>query len=163
MEKQAAARILFNEGTAQKDIARILRVTEGTVSKWARDEDWRGSRIANAIARESAEEGIWHLINYQIEQLTAITKEWKENAGKKLKNPDGSDGGTYPRNKLIDKGDIDALQKMFAAVKGKQQTWTHYVSVTRELMEHLQNSDSELAKRLIEHVDQFLNDKRQKL
>lgn len=163
MEKQAAARILYNEGTQQKDIARILRVTEATVSKWAKDGAWREGRIANAIARESAEEGIWQLINYQIEQLTAITQDWKKNAGKAVKNPDGSDGGTYPRNKLIDKGDIDALQKMFAAVKGKQQTWTHYVSVTRELMEHLQATDSELAKRLIEHIDQFLNDKRTKL
>lgn len=147
MEKQAAARVLFNEGFTQKDIARIFRVTEATISRWSQDGDWREERIRNAMARETAEEGIWQLINYQIEVLSIKTKEWRDTNDKRL----------------IDKGDIDALQKMFAAVKGKQQTWTHYVAVTRDLMEHMSTANPELAKQLVEHVDTFLNDRRTRL
>ncbi len=138
---------MFNEGFTQKDIARILRVTEATVSRWSTDANWREERLRAAMARETAEEGIWQLINHQIEVLRGMTENWRA-AGD---------------NRLIDKGDIDALQKMFAAVKGKQMAWTHYVAVTRELMEHLSATSPELAKQVVEHVDSFLHDKRTRL
>lgn len=147
IDKEAAGLSMFNDGWTQEDIARVLRVHPTTVSRWSQNGNWRNRRIEAGMVRETAEESLWQLINYQLQTLGQMTEEWKKQNA----------------NKLIDKGEIDALTKMFSAVKGKQQNWTHYVSVMREFMEELQNRDPRLAKQLIDHVDAFLNDTRQKL
>lgn len=147
LDKVASAQLMFNEGWSQQNIAKVLRVHETTVSRWAKDGNWREKRAKSGVVETTAQEALWELINYQLDCLRSMTKEWKASNA----------------NRLIDKGDIDALQKMFVAVKGKQQKWTDYVRVLREFMEELQSKDGKLAKQLIEHVDGFLNDVRAKL
>ncbi|MGE0635997.1 MAG: hypothetical protein AB7G44_03410 [Bacteroidia bacterium] len=148
MNKQAAARDLFNLEWEQKDIAKVLKTTEKTISEWKKKGDWDKKRTEAAIHLATSEEALWELISYQLAVLKRKKDEWLKD------EPDST--------KLIDKGDIDALQKMFSVVKKEQQTWTTYVTVLREFMDKLQSVDSNLAKKLVEPVDNFLNDMKNK-
>jgi len=147
MEKQDAAKALFFEGASQKEIARLLKVAEKTVTKWKVDGDWEKKRTEHTLAQETANDNIWDIIQYQLSALQK-KKEAYEQEGK---------------GKLIDKGDIDALQKLYGMVKDKQQTWTSYISIIREFVNYVQTVDLDLAQRIINVSDEFLNQKRKDL
>lgn len=147
MDKESAAYLLYQEGWDQKRIAKTVGVTEQTITGWKKKHDWKKKKAVNAIARETAEETLWELIHYQLGQLKKLKDEWQK--------------GNEAR--LIDKGDIDALQKMFAAVKGKPMEWSNYIKVVNEVGAFLQGQNLDLAKKVIDLLDQFLNNKRKEL
>ncbi|WP_420582078.1 DUF1804 family protein [Reichenbachiella sp.] len=149
MEKHLAAQILYNEGTDQKQIAAVMEVSEQTVGTWKKKYDWDRKRVEHTLAKETAEESLWELINHQLEVL----KYRKEENRKKPKD----------EWKLIDKGDIDALSKMFSSVKGKQLEWSNYVKISRELLDFIQSDSLELAKALTGPLQNFLANKRKEL
>lgn len=144
-----AGQSMFNEGIQGKEIARILGVSEQTVVTWKRKYDWEDQRRKKTLARETAEDAVWELINYQLDAL------------KKIKEAYRNDNADKP--KLLDKGDIDALTKMFSTIKGKQLEWSSYVKIIREFVDHIQAIDIELAKAIIDMSDAFLNKKRTEL
>lgn len=148
MNKQAAARELYNLGWEQKDIAKVLKTTEKSISTWKKKDNWEKKRAEAAIHQATSEEAMWELISYQLQVLKQRKDEWLKEGNENMR--------------LIEKGDIDALQKMFSTVKREQHTWTTYVTVLREFMDSLQANNSELAKKLIDYVDNFLNDTKNK-
>lgn len=144
MENKEAAQVLFNQGWKQNRIAKLLGVTEQTLTKWVNDGDWQKRRADQAMQEETSNEKIWKLIDHNLRILqTRIDGEWKE--------------------MLIPRGDIDALYKLRAAVKNEQKTWANYVSTSRELVEYIQSKDTDLARGLLNHIDDFLNQKRREL
>ena len=149
MEKHLAGKELFNAGWENKFIAKTLGVSEQTVSNWKKKYDWEKKRAESVLVKETAEETLWELINYQLTVL-------KEKKDEMLSKPKGE------RN-LIDKGDIDALSKMFSSVKVKELEWSKIVSLVRELIDFLRTEDLELAKKLTEHTTVFLRNKRKNL
>ena len=146
MEKHLAAQVLYNDGWDQKEIASTLKVSEQTLVSWKKKHDWERKKAEHNLARETAEERLWSLINYQLDVLNNIKEQ-------NLELPEKD-------RKLLDKGDIDGLAKMFSAVKGKQLEWTNYVRVSRELMEVISAVDLNLSKELFTHITEFLNKKR---
>ena len=149
MDKHLAAQLLFNEGWDQKQIASVMKVSAQTIVSWKKKYDWVRKRTENTLARETSEESLWELIHYQLD----VHKHWKEEQ-MKLEVKD---------RKLIDRGDIDGLTKMFISVKGKQLEWTNYVRICRELLDSVQANDLDLAKLLTAQVTNFLNNKRRSL
>ncbi len=149
MERKDAARQLFMEGWQQKDIARVLKVTEKTVSNWATDEGWRDKRIRLELMEESSVQMVMELIEYQLRALKRRVKAWTD------EDPEST--------KLIERGDIDALQKLHTTIKREHMKWSHYVSVCKELLEWVSVVDVELAKALTDKIDNFLNEKRKLL
>lgn len=156
MDKQAAAQTLYNEGWQQKRIAQILKITEKTISRWKIAGRWDEQRARDHRLRDTAADQIMELINYQLRVLNAIKDHYDDMMAQ------GSDLDTLNKA-LIQNGQIDALYKMFAAVKGKEHTWHTYVKVIRELNEYLAGVDIDLAKMLVEPSDDFLNQKRKEL
>lgn len=161
-DQRAAAKELYLLGWEQGKIARLVNVTEATISNWVNKGDtgtsWREERAQKFSLEESISSQVLELIDYQLSAIRStmeFLKKEKEAAedkdGKKLPTP------------LIGKGEIDALSKMFATVKQKDVTWTHYVTVCRELAEFVATKDSEFAKTLMDFSDVFLMDKRDKL
>jgi predicted transcriptional regulator len=143
-EQKAAAKELFMLGWDQGRIAATVQVTEGTMSKWVNSEEWREERAKKFSINDSISNSLLELIDYQLTAIKEKVKGYKE---------DGS-------MKLLDKGEIDALSKLFAGVKGKDISWTHYVNVCRELADYVAMKDPDLAKALIEFTDAFLMQKR---
>ena len=148
MNKQAAARELSNLGREQKNIASVLKTTEKSISAWKKKYEWDKKRAEAAIHQATSEEAMWELISYQLQVLKKRKDTWLKEGDENMR--------------LIEKGDIDALQKMFSTVKKEQQVWTTYVTVLREFMDALQGKDSDLAKKLLDHVDNFLRDMQSK-
>jgi HrpA-like RNA helicase len=149
MEKHLAAQVLYNEGIDQNEIAKVIGVSETSIVNWKKKHDWDRRRVQHVLAKETAEETLWELINYQL----SVLKFKKEQM---LKSPEEN-------RKLIDKGDIDALSKMFSSVKGKQLEWSNYVKICREVLEYIQTEDLELAKSLNAVLTVFLANKRKEL
>lgn len=156
MDKKLAAKTLYFEGWPQKEIARTLKCAEKTVSSWKRSDKWDEQRAEQNHLRDSAADQIMLLINHQLKVLNKIKDKFNQDIDK------NSSIETLNKS-LIQNGQIDALYKMFAAVKGKELQWTNYVKVIRELYEYMAAGNTELAKQMIEAADDFLNTKRQEL
>lgn len=142
--KRVAARLMFMEGFAQNEIARTLGVSENTVSKWATSERWLEKRVAVDLFETNNTERVLRLIDYQLRALEQIT-ETREAIGDM---------------KLIAAGDIDGLQKLFTTIRQKNQTFSGLLATVRDLLAFVEARDLELAKRLTEHADVFINEKR---
>lgn len=153
MESKEAAHILFNEGVSQKEIASIIDVSEKTISLWAKQGNWDKKRSENNLQKQTSEEGVWELINYQLKVLKRI-KEIHES------ELDNCEDLKDIKAKLIDRGDIDALQKLFTTIKGKEMEWSQRVKVIREFTEYLEVEDGKIAQSVIPLANQYLNEKR---
>jgi len=149
MDNQKAAYILYKEDWTGKRIAAAFGVSEQTVVDWKKKGRWEEKKVTDTLARETAEDSLWELINYQLEELKKLKNQWASEGSKKVH--------------LIEKGDIDALTKMFSAVKGKQLEWSNYVKIAREIVDHLRSENSALAKSIVAYIDVFLNQKRKEL
>ena len=91
MKDHEAAQILFNSDVSGKEIARTIKVSEQTVTAWKKKYGWDKKKTIQALARETAEETLWELINYQLATIKAKKEEWQKKK----------------ENRLIDKGDIE--------------------------------------------------------
>ena len=147
MNKKDAARILYNQGWQQNEIAQTLGITAKTVSAWKRKDNWDKRLSEISLMKETAEESVYELIAWNLFVLKHKKDEWERDK----------------EYKLIERGDIDALTKLFAAIRGKEKSWTHYVTTIREFIDFLNVEDLELAKQLIPFTDAFLNEKRSQL
>jgi predicted transcriptional regulator len=145
MEKRDAAKVLYMEGYAQTDIARILGISNNTVSAWVTDSNWKGQRVSRQLLEDNSVQRVLELIDYQTQRLIMVKNNWIN-----------EDPNTV---KLIEKGDIDALLKLFTAIKRESTKFSAYASVLKELLEYLQLIDLELAKQLAIHGDAFLQHK----
>lgn len=130
----------------------MLKLSETTVSSWSNRYAWKQRRSSEAMTREAAEATIYELIDYQLKALKARKDQWEHEA-QTNKQP-------LP---LIDKGDIDALQKLFVPVRQRQQSFSAIASSVRELMDYLQGVNLEVAKLMLDHVHTFLNLKAKEL
>ncbi len=140
-----AGKALFMLNVPNVEIARTLDVSETTVSNWVTKGGWRDERASGMAIKKTIQDNVLFLIDYQLEALRQLTEEYRS-AGKL---------------KLIDKGEVDGLSKLFATVKGKELSWANVVTVIRELLEYLASKDPDLAKALVPHTDDFLNTKRE--
>lgn len=149
MEKKDAARLMFLDGWNQKDIAKVIGRSENTISKWAQAEGWKEKRINFDLLEENSSQRIMKLIDYQLRALERKTDAWLKEDPETVQ--------------LIERGDLDGLQKLFTTIKREHKEWSDYVTVCKELMDWLRITDIALAKKLPERINQFLNEKRKLL
>lgn len=153
MEKKEAARLLYMEGVTQREIAQMMRVAENTVSRWKQDGNWQGKKVSLDLLQDNSTQRIMELIDYQTRALDAMRKQFIEEY----------ESGDLESLPLIQRGDIDALQKLFTTIKKDARKFSDYVVIIKEFFEYLQESNLDIAKELTINADQFLNEKRKKL
>lgn len=146
MTTRDAARVLYFEGTPQKQISKIIGISETTISTWKKKGDWDEKLKKRNQLQETNADIVQELISYQLRALRARINNWEA-----LEDEEP---------KLIGKGEIDALSKLYATIKKKDIEWTNYVQIMKEFMSWIQLKDLELAKSLIDYSNEFLNDKR---
>lgn len=153
IDKKSAAQELFNAGWEQKQIASILELSEQTISAWKQKFRWDEKRATKNMAREVAEDRVWKAINFQLKALDFhIDDQEKKLAAKEI-----------DKLKPLDKGDVDALQKLWTTVKNKQLDWAVIVHSVHDLIGFISERDLDLAKRLTSMSDDYLNFKRTNL
>lgn len=148
MTDRDAARTLYLEGWSQREIAKTLHKSEKTIGTWKRDDNWDKAKAGFSMQKATAEDTVWELINYQLATLKRI----KDNYEKEPDEP-----------KLIARGDIDALQKLFTTVKGRDIEWSALVKVLREFATWLRSENLPLAQEIMQYADAWLNEKRKQL
>ncbi|MFD0997692.1 hypothetical protein ACFQ21_00170 [Ohtaekwangia kribbensis] len=152
-DKQKDAQEMFEIGWDQKRIAKILDVSEQTITTWKQKYRWEEKRAKKGMNREAAEDLVWKLINYQ---LNVINKQVKDAELRAEKEKDYE----LP---TLDKGDIDALQKLWTTVKAKQLDWSVVVNNTKDFIGFVSERDIDLAKKLLDIADDYMHYKRKNL
>ena len=142
-----AGKALFMLNVPNVDIARTLDVSDTTVSNWVTKGGWREERASGMALKKNIQDSLLGLIDYQLEALNKIKDENRESGNLKL----------------IDKGDVDALAKMFSTIKGKELTFATLVTVIRELIEFLNQKSPDLAKAIVPYTNEFLLTKKEVL
>lgn len=153
IDKKSAAQELYNAGWEQKQIAGILDLSEQTISTWKTKHRWEEKRATKNMAREVAEDRVWKLINFQLKVLDLQVDDQEEALRNKL----------VDELKPLDKGDVDALQKLWTTVKNKQLEWSVIVNIIKDFVGFISERDLELAKKILMHSDDYLNFKRKNL
>ncbi len=153
LNKTEAIRILFHEGWEQTDIARILHLSEVTVSRHVTKKEMRQKRTLQSLARKTSEENALIALEHQSTIIRMI--------GEKLRATLNEDPSMQElKDALIPKGEIDALQKLFTTIKGKELEWSAVVKIIREFTTWLKEVDMNLAQDIIDHADDYINEKR---
>jgi len=156
MVKREAAHKLYLQDVDLKDIALILKVAYNTVAKWSSSDGWKKNKSEKLLREQTSQDRIWGLIDFQLRVIEKITQARDEDL-------DGTQNVTQLKDSLIERGDIDALQKLFTTIKSKEVTWDQVVKSTRDLVEHIENADFKLAKKVTPIVNDWLNEKRESL
>jgi uncharacterized protein YjcR len=145
MNKNAAAEILFLEGVSQKEISTILGISENTLSKWRATGKWTEKKVNQDMLENNSVQRILKMIDYTTRIMNKRIDEWEKD----------------DTMQMIDKGEIDALSKLFATIRRDSKKFADYVSVLKEFFEWLQHKDIDIAKQLTLPADEFINFKRQ--
>lgn len=153
LTKNSAIEALFKEGWDQKDIARVLKISEVTVSRHAKKNELRKKRAMQSIARQTSEENSLIALEHQSTIIRMIAEKLKSGLPE---NPEMDD----LKAALLPKGEIDALQKLFTTIKGRELEWSAVVKIIREFTTFLKECDPKLAQDIIDHADDYINEKR---
>lgn len=153
IDKKSAAQELFNAGWDQKRIASILELSEQTISGWKTKHNWEEKRARKNMAADVAEDRVWKLINYQSRALEMEADDLEQQFAKKK----------IEKLPPLDKGHVDALQKLWSTVKNKQLDWSVIVNNVKEFVGFISEHDIELAKKVLDHADNYMNFKRKNL
>lgn len=156
LTKQAAVGLLFKEGIEQKEIARLLKLSEKTVSGYVVSGNLKKKRLQHSIAKKTSEENALIALDHQSKVVRMMAEKLQEGITENMSIED-------LKAALIPKGEIDALQKLFTTIKGKELDWSYIVRIIREFIQYVKDKDIELAKDLAEIADEYINDKRRSI
>lgn len=146
-DKEAALELYLKEWSLTK-IAKVLNLSESTIIRWKKKHNWEQTKLDQSSLMRDSTHSIWTLINYQNKALNARIKEYEKAV---------EDGNPY---KVIERGDLDALQKLYSIVKKNDTDTITIIEISTELLEHVQSKDFKLAQKLEQHVTEFINIKR---
>jgi transposase len=148
-DKREAAKVLYMEGLNQDDIAKILSVAPNTLTRWKQQDNWVERKIQRNLHDQTIEDTVRELIAYQLDVLRA-----KKNQELCLDAED---------RKLIERGDIDALQKLFTTIKRDELKYESFIKIVKQLLAFIANEDLETAKIVEPLLNRFLNEIRKTL
>lgn len=148
MDDRYIAYILFKEGVSGQEIARIMKRSEQTISRWKRDGDWEQKATDDLMAMQTIHEDIRDLVRYQLVQLRKLKDQYIKAE---------TDGGDP---KLISKGDIDGVRDLYNMIKEKETDWTTLVRTVRKINKYLKDNHPELAREVAPALNDFLNEER---
>lgn len=140
--KQKAAWDLFVAGYNQTEIARILGLSKNTVNKWSSVNDWKGKKARLAMLDDNIVLNLKDIAEYQVRALKAMKDQYEED-------------GTF---QLIPNGHLDGIQKALSTIKEDFNNFKANVNVLKRFMNYLEVQDIDLAKKLIPHMDAYLNE-----
>lgn len=141
-KKYKAGWTLYEAGWQQNEIATFLGVSENTVGKWSRDNDWKGRKAKQIALQDNMVSQLNEIAAYQVDCFFREMKKKQEEVEWK----------PFPN------GNFDGIQKILSTIKQDFNNFKLNVHVLKKLTEYIEQRDLELAKQLIPYVDSFLND-----
>jgi uncharacterized protein YjcR len=132
-KKQLAQTYYLTTQLSQKEIAAIAKVSENTVSKWAKDGKWKELKAAKTITRA-------HLLSGCYIRLDNLNKEIDKAGGIPTKTMSDAVATIIKQIEILDKGDSLSL----------------YVGVMEAFVNHMVQANPALAKQIIPYQLEFL-------
>lgn len=148
MENKEAALELYLKDWSLKKISKALDVSESTIIRWKKKEEWEKKKLQQSVLMKDSTDSVWKLIHYQNKAWGAKIKEYELAV---------ENGEPY---QVIDKGSLDALQKLYSIVKKNDTDTITVIEITMELLEYIQSEDYKLAKKVEQYLTGFINKKR---
>lgn len=156
MKERQAAYILKKQGVSNREISLIFKKSERTISTWGKEDNWEEKISDEAMFQETASGQIRKLITYQLKVLNMIAEKHDENLDDSLTIKELQD-------KLISKGEGDAINKLYINIRGKELDLENTIRLVMEVLNYVKQEDLDTAKRLIPHINEFINMKRKTL
>lgn len=144
MEKHIAGYELYKAGLTQLQVSEVLGITESTVSRWSNKYEWKRKKTKLDLFESTHEEIVMDLIDYQLKTLQKKKASFEN----------------CPKPTLIERGDIDALQKLFSTIKKKPVKWSDMVKIFRDFLSYTQKTDLGIAKQIAPIIDMYITDKK---
>jgi Putative ATPase subunit of terminase (gpP-like) len=146
-DREDAFKIFMTGDFTQKEIAQFIKVTEATVSRWAKADDWDMKLIESMSSDTEINENAWKSIRYMMKVMARHVDENTEN-------------GTW---KPIDAAIPNSLTQILKATKPKELKLVTMLDWGREFLELVRENDHALAKVVSPMMDEFINRKRKSL
>lgn len=154
MEKHVAAFLLKKNGASNTEISEILKIGKNTPTTWAEKYNWEEKIMDEQLFQESSLEVVRRLISHNLKVLDAIKDRM-------LDQHDIETATVEELKKMLtDKGDVDALNKLYVNIRGKEMTWEQVVKNIRHFMEYLESEKFSLAQQVVPYSQAFLDTKR---
>ena len=159
-KERKTARILYVEhGKTAKEVAKLVGVTETTVSKWVVKLKWKKQRAAKTTAHENRLENIYKIT----EELASDRLDYNRQIRELLKDKEGDDV----------KEKIAELRKQIAQIDASVANWNkHLQTISKEnqinqlvfiqvqfiIFKHFHIKFPKLTKEIIEFEEYLLNE-----
>jgi len=140
---KAAARLLFMEGYKNNEIASIFDVSEVVVSKWRTSGKWDEERADKRDLEQDNIKSVQKLLKYNLEVLLAKSAQF-------------NDLPLHERP-LVEKKDLDSINRMMASVKDSSITFSLASRVCRQLLAQIFETNVALAKQVQPYFHDFIN------
>jgi ABC-type xylose transport system substrate-binding protein len=140
LSREEAAKELYFQEYSQIRISNLIDVSEQTISRWVKKGDWAAERAERMNSKKSIQTRIQKLIDYQ---LWCIEMKINQCMEKGIPTP-------------IDKGEVDALSKLFAGVREKEVGFVEAVKLITKFADYVNTQDPKTAKMLLKYTDEFL-------
>jgi predicted transcriptional regulator len=175
VEKDLAKVLFVNEGVSQKEIADRLKVTEKTVSKWAKEGNWEKLKISLLVTKDNQLTGLYDQLQAVLDEIKTrpVVRDIPNFMLKpvKLKDSFGDEKLEYPRYTAEDypilignfpnSKDTDMISKLTTAIK-RLETETNIgetISVAKNLILFTRSIDANFANQLTSYCDAFIKQK----
>lgn len=143
MTKKEQAREMYMLGMKQVEIARILEVTNESVTNWKKAGNWEESKIQRDLLEIQNEETVREITAYQLSVMKNQMNAWIESG----------------ERKPFDNSTIQGVRYLFNCYKSQGLKWEHYVKVMRQFVEFVDGQNKDFAKELLMYSDMFLVEK----
>lgn len=175
VEKDLAKILFVNEGVTQKEIAQRLNVSEKTIGKWAKKDNWEKEKTSLLITKDKQISDLYNQLSAVNEEIKTrpvvrdipihLTKPYK------LKDSDGTERLEYPVydpkdfpiliGNFPNSKDTDMISKLTTAIK-RLETETNIgetINVCKNLILFIRTIDSAFANELTKYADAFIKQK----
>lgn len=153
MDIKSGAYKLYLQGVPQNTIAEVLDVTPQTIGNWSKKYNWEAKRMEANNFKETSAEKIRGLIQHNLNILERIAKKQAETLSEKSSIDE-------LQKALIQKGESDALSKLYAQIKGAEADFDVVVKIVNEVLSYLENENLPLAQKAWPLAHEYLNIKR---
>lgn len=175
VEKDLAKILFVNEGLSQKEIAERLKLTEKTVGRWRKDDDWDKLKTSMLVTKDNQLTGLYKQLENVINEIQTrpIVRDIPNHLTKpyKLKDADGHERLEYPVYNAEDypilignfpnSKDTDMISKLTTAIK-RLETETNIgetITVAKNLILFVRNIDNAFANQMTKYCDAFIKQK----
>ncbi len=143
-QAREAAKELFLCGWNRKQIAKALKVSENSVSKWSRQGEWKANKLRYDSLTETSTQKLMEVYDYQATCLHKMVQQ-------RIAAADYSG---------LDNGVFDALNKAYKPIMPQHKEFKTYATIVKEVLDYIQGQDVDLAKLAEPVLTDFLNGKR---